>query len=591
MVGETGAEAEGGCVTPQPVGAGGSVIQAPTYTLIREACGLGLVTAALDESPRVGVDLETTGLNPRTDRIRLLSLATDRGTFVIDCFAVDPRPLFDQLAERELVLHNGVFDLGFLARLGFVPGAVRDTMLLSRLLYGTRGTSHKLGPCVERELGRSLDKTEQASDWCSALTPDQLAYAATDVDVLGPLHDALTAKVNDAGLADVADLEMRCLPAIVWLAGAGVAFDKDAWLALEAEADAEAFRLGKELDALAPPPPAPDLMGGGWNWDSPQQVKEAFAAAGCPMGDTTDETLARTGYPLAALLREYREARKRCTAFGKDWLKHVAEDGRVYASWNQLGAGSGRMSCSSPNMQQFPRGPYRRCVMAPPGRVLVKADYSQIELRIAAKVSGDKAMLEAYRAGLDLHTLTARRVLGKEEVTREDRQLAKSLNFGLLYGMAARGFQTYAQANYGLALTEPQAIKYRRAFFKAYPGLAAWHRRVKAAHAPETRTLSGRRRLLRHEDADTIRLNTPVQGTGADGLKLALALLWERRAQSPGAFPVLVVHDEIVVECDADRVEAVADWLRKAMVDAMAPMLGPVPVEVEVKSAPTWGGE
>jgi DNA polymerase-1 len=222
--------------------------------------------------------------------------------------------------------------------------------------------------------------------------------------------------------------------------------------------------------------------------------------------------------------------------------------------------------------------------------VLVKADYSQIELRIAAKLTGDKALLAAYQSGADLHTLTARSVLGKAEVAKQDRQLAKALNFGLLYGMGARGFRLYAKSNYSLDLTLAEAERYRGAFFKAYPGLTAWHRRVRAARTADTRTLAYRRRILDAKAPDTLRLNSPVQGTGADGLKEALGLLWERRAEVPGACPVLAVHDEIVVECDEAQAPAVGEWLRKAMVDGMAPLVAPVPVEVEVKAGRSWGG-
>jgi DNA polymerase-1 len=219
------------------------------------------------------------------------------------------------------------------------------------------------------------------------------------------------------------------------------------------------------------------------------------------------------------------------------------------------------------------------------------ADYSQIELRIAAKVSGDEALLAAYRDGVDVHVLTAQRVIGAKQVTKEHRQLAKALNFGLLYGMGADGFRQYAKATYSVALTAGQAKESRAAFFKAYPGLAKWHQKVKRAHAVATRTLAGRWRRFETNDPDTYRLNSPVQGTGADGLKLALALLWERRADCPGAFPVLAVHDEIVVECDAGRSGEAAAWLKRAMLDGMAPLVDPVPVEVELKVAPTWAGD
>ena len=199
-------------------------------------------------------------------------------------------------------------------------------------------------------------------------------------------------------------------------------------------------------------------------------------------------------------------------------------------------------------------------------------------------------MIEAYRRGDDLHMLTARQLVGKDEVTKADRQLAKAVNFGLLYGMGARGFRIYARSKYGVELTEAQAQQYRAAFFAAYPALAAWHRKIgRTEKRPiETRTLAGRRVL--NVTGFNEKLNTPVQGTGADGLKQALGLLWERRGQCPGAVPVLVVHDEIVVECDAAQADAVAAWLKQAMLDGMASLVAPVPVEVEVQIAPTWGG-
>jgi len=155
--------------------------------------------------------------------------------------------------------------------------------------------------------------------------------------------------------------------------------------------------------------------------------------------------------------------------------------------------------------------------------------------------------------------------------------------------MGARGFRRYAKSEYRLNLTDQEAGVYRESFFRSYPGLATWHRRVRSRRTSETRTLAGRRRLLDDKTPDTHRLNTPVQGTGADGLKIALALLWKRRDRVPGAFPVLVVHDEIVVETDECQADSAAAWLKAAMLDAMAPLLDPVPVAVEIKIGRTWG--
>jgi DNA polymerase-1 len=564
------------------------------FTYVRDVNGLAAVRDAVRASASIGVDLETTGLDPRKDRPRLLSLATDRGTFLVDTFGVDPRHLFGPLADRTFVFHNGAFDLAFLAGLGFEPGKVKDTMLASQLLHGTRRPKgfHRLAQVAARELGRKLDKQLQKSDWSGELTREQLDYASLDVEALPPLLAALEKKLHAAGLDGVADIEHRCLPAVLWLARSGIAFDRAAWDALTVEADAEAFRLGKDLDDAAPAPPD-DRRGmfNGWNWDSAEQVKEAFAAAGVLLKSTDDEALAGVAHPMAGLLRSYRAAKKRSSTYGQKWLNHVASNGRVYAGWRQIGADSGRMSCSGPNLQNLPRDKcYRKCFVAPPGRVLVKADYSQIELRIAAKVSGDQAMLDAYRKGEDMHALTARRVLGTKTVTKEQRQLAKAVNFGLIYGMGAKGFRDYAKSNYGVKLTDAQAAEYRRTFFRTYPGLEKWHRAVKHRHVGETRTLAGRRRLLDVKDSDTLRLNSPVQGTGADGLKLAMALLWERRGQVSGAIPVLAVHDEIVVECDTGDVDAAKEWLREAMLDGMRDLLDPVPVKVELTAARTWGG-
>jgi DNA polymerase-1 len=559
--------------------------------LVREPAELAAVAVAIDESVRVGVDTETTGLDPRTDRVRLLSLATDRGTWLIDCFAVDPSRLWDVLAERPVVMHNGLFDLQFLRRLGFEPGAAHDTMILSRLLHGTRRPRgfHGLGACAARELGQSLDKAEQKSDWSAALTSQQLAYAALDAAVLLALYESLDARVREAGMARVAEIERRCLPAVAWLCESGVGFDPAAWADLAAGAQAKAGRLSQELDAAAPYRPGCLTPMSAWAWDSPAQVREAFALLGHDLETTDDDALAGVDHPLAGLVREYRSAQKLAATYGPGWAGDAIREGRIHAAWQQIGADSGRMACKEPNLQNLPRDRrYRGCFVAPPGRVLVKADYSQIELRIAAKVSGDRAMLDAYLAGQDLHALTCQRVLGVSEVTKGQRQLAKAINFGLLYGMGARGFRAYALAQYGLRLTEAEAGRYRDAFFGAYPGLRRWHRSI--ANPPiDTRTLAGRRRqgVKRY----TEKLNTPVQGSGADGLKLALALLWERRAECPGAFPVLVVHDEIVVECDAGQADAAEAWLRQAMLDGMAPLIDPVPVEVEVTAGQTWGGD
>jgi DNA polymerase-1 len=561
------------------------------------------VVADLKHADLIALDLETTGLDPRKDSIRLLSLATKDATYIVDCRSVEPAGLFPVLTEATVLAHNALFDLEFLSSLGFVPGEVADTMILSQLLHAgskveplKRGqTSHSLASVVKRELGLELDKTHQSDDWGSTLTPEMIEYAAKDVEVLLPLYEVLIAKIQEAGLTDVAEIEHRTLPAVVWMSSVGVPIDADGWREHARKAEADAACLKDELNALAPEHPE----GEAWNFGSPHQIRKAAKLLGIDLPDTRDETLALCAneHEFIATLRDYRKASKLASTYGAAWLENgYHRDGRIYASWRQLRAATGRMACDHPNLQNIPRGgPLRGYIRAPEGRIFVIADYSQIELRIAAKISGDTEMLSAYTEGRDLHTLTAQSFTGQEDISNENRKLAKAVNFGLLYGMGAQGLRSYALKSYGVEMSPEEATLYRRRFFETYPGLKRWHERERRAWLRgdiETRTLTDRRRT--NVEKLTDRLNAPVQGTAADGLKLTLALLWERRSECPGAVPILVCHDEIVVECDAEKAANAKAWLEGVMIESMDVVLNgtdvvDVPVEVEARIVRSWG--
>ncbi|ADH63242.1 DNA-directed DNA polymerase [Allomeiothermus silvanus DSM 9946] len=544
--------------------------------LITRPSDLEALPPRLMAAPVLGLDLETTGLDPHQDRPRLLSLSTERDTYLVDLFALPHalealRPLFEAKTGPVLVGHNLKFDLAFLLKAGLWPEG--------RRLWCT-GLAHQVIHARSRmpalaDLVPGLDKRLQTSDWSGPISEAQLAYAARDTQVLLPLYHQQQEESRRLGIGKVLEIESRALPAVAWMGLMGVPFNPERWLATAKEAELSAQEALKRLDWRT-------------NWDSPKQVLEALRRAGIELSDTREETLSRhREHPTVAALLAYREHRKRQSTYGAAWLENLHPlTGRIHPSWQQIGAESGRMSCSRPNLQQVPREPaYRACFQAPGGRVLIKADYSQIELRLAAQIAGEKRMLEAFEQGEDLHTLTARLVTGKAEPSREDRQLAKALNFGLLYGMGSEGLRTYARANYGLELSPQEAEALREAFFRAYPGLRAWHR-----HQPEgeveVRTLAGRRRVTGRY---TEKLNTPVQGSGADGLKLTLALLYESRQKAPGCFPVLAVHDEIVIEAPADGVSAAYAWLTRSMREGMEAILTKVPVLVEVGVCEDWG--
>jgi DNA polymerase-1 len=579
---------------------GGGVHSPPQHQLVNEAALVPLAAAIREAQGPVALDTETTGLDPARDRVRLLQLAVGDAVFLVDLFAFpDPRaalaPVLAALASKEVVGHNvTAFDLPFLARLGFAPERVFDTALASRVAYAGESADHDLASVVRRELGRELDKAAQRSDWSApVLTPTQLAYAAADVAVLLPLAAALRARAADRGVTPVADLEMACAVPVARMAARGVGFDPDPWAAL---ADAAADRkraLVAEMNALAPNPACLPGMEG-WNWDSTTaDVPRAFAALGITLDDTKEETLAGVDHPLARALLEYRGASKRANTYGRTWADAHVTDGRVYATWNPCQAKTGRMSCSRPNLQQVPRdAAYRRCFVARAGHVLVKCDFSQIELRIAAKVTGDTRMLAAYRSGEDLHALTAARFLGvaPDAVTKEARQMAKPVNFGAIYGLGPRSLRLKARAEYGKDMTEAEAKGFLDAFFREFAGVRVWHNRLKRQRATEVRTLGGRRVVVEPDQFHGAKANYVIQGTGGDGLKRALVLLWDRRAECPHAEPVLAVHDEVVLEVPKAGAERAKAWLERCMVDAMAPLIDPVPVEVESTVGRTWGG-
>jgi hypothetical protein len=302
------------------------------YTLILDADGLaGAVAAIGDHGGPVGLDTETTGLDTRKDRIRLIQLAVGDRTFVLDLFALGEPPLadlFDVLAQVEVIGHNLQFDLRMLVRHGFAPGRVYCTMLASLVLHnGQRNASggwldHGLTDVVEREIDLPLDKAEQRSDWSGKLTAAQFAYAAADAAVLIPLAEALRAKLAEAKLTDTAALEMRALPGVAW--SGPIAVDREGWLALASTAEAERDRLAVAMDAAAP---NPATLTADRNWNSGDEIKKAFRAAGVELDSTDDDTLAGVAHPLAELLRDYRVAQKRAGTYGRKWVDEHAPTG------------------------------------------------------------------------------------------------------------------------------------------------------------------------------------------------------------------------------------------------------------------------
>ncbi len=543
----------------------------------------------------VALDIETYGAdlrNPRRGDIRFLSLGLPcRVPWLIDLQATGYNlgPLGVILASTELVIHNARFDLGFLRHhCSLYARSVFCTLTASQLLSAGTWQSNSLGDVLRRYEIADLPKEHGSSDWGGVIFDDQLAYAAADVAYLHELRARLEDELYSAGLKEVWRLETQLIPVVVGMEAAGFAMDRQRLENIRVEHRLQAAELSGQVQAA---------LGGSFSPNSPEQLQKAFEAAGIRIKGTAEATLARLDHPAAGLTLQMRGADK-VAQQAQSLIDAIEADGRIHGQFDPTGTEAGRFAARNPNLQNVGRGELRECFVAPAGAVLVCADYSQIELRVAAALAGERRMIDAYKNGADLHRQTAALVLGKDEadVTKDDRQLAKAVNFGLLYGQSARGLVQYAKTSYGVEMTEGEAERIRERFFRAYQGLADWHtdtRHRAAKNLPETRTRLGRRRLMpQGEEYFWQRfsggLNTPVQGGAADGLKRALVILSQRLPQ--GATILSTVHDEIIIECPGDQAEAVSQLMEQSMSEAMAAIYPEVPIEALAHFGYTWAG-
>ena len=577
--------------------------------IITTAEQLATAIGPLSRMPMIAVDCETSGLDPLADDLLLLQLGDDRTQFVVDCRRVDLAPLAPLLAgPAPKVMHNGKFDYKFLAaRKGLFVGNVVDTMLVEMLLTnGVPRPSYSLRALAAALLGEDLPKEERTTfeGHAGDFTQAQIDYARRDVRVAYRVLLAQMPRLAAQGLERVAKLECGVVPAFGDMELAGVHVDRERWRAALAREETRRDDARRELDRVFAPWADRDLFGAVLiNYDSEEQVKAALAKAGVALDDTAEPTLRAVGHPAARALLDYREHQKAVTTYGESFLAHVhPKTGRVHPHFQQLGAESGRVSCRDPNLQNVKSGSeFRACFTAPEGRRIVTADYAGCELRIIAEASRDPVFLATFREGGDLHSIVATAMFGKpvsKTVHADLRQVAKAINFGLAYGMGSQGlaiqigatperaeelmnryFATYARIRDYLESSARQAIA--RGYSETFLGRKRYWTMPEDPDSPEGRRQMGR---IRRQAK-----NHPVQGTNADMIKLALIWLRERtRAQGLDARVVNMVHDELVVECDAGRARETADLVRETMVEAGRQFVHSVPIEVDVSIGDHW---
>jgi DNA polymerase I-like protein with 3'-5' exonuclease and polymerase domains len=564
----------------------------------------------------IGLDTETTDLDPYLSRLRLVQLATLDNVFIIDIdkFAdydlkrSDEFATFRQLlsAPRPIkIAHNSKFDAKFIKHnFGVDLGGLFDTLLASQLVSaGDIEERHGLEAIAGRYLNEAVDKTERLSNWEFELSEAQLQYAARDAAVLIPLREKLVEKIKANSLIECAKLEFECVTPVVDLELTGFYMEKARWLEQLAIVEERRAELANDLQEMLGEGAAQASLFGppraNINLDSQQQVSEALERLGIPLPDSTRnwklQPLALQ-YPVVAKLLEYRTMQKALTSYGQNMIEFInPKTGRLHADFRQIGAPTGRFACTNPNIQQVPHAvEYRRCFMGhPKGRQLIIADYSQIELRILAEFSGDQAFTDAFKSGADLHRVTAAQVFGvsEDQVTREQRDFAKRLNFGVVYGIGAQRFSMMT------GLGQPEAEDVLRKYFATYRRLDNYLKDSanRAVDEKQSRTASGRLVKFNFDPSDRQQIsmtqrngkNAPIQGTSADILKRALRLLNDELRSTSGKI-VNIIHDEIVVEVDEDEAKTVAAKVERGMCAAGEEYLHNVPVKVESQIACEW---
>jgi len=606
-------------------GAPGPSSEEADYELVLDDPALQRWLDRLENADIFAFDTETDSLNYMKARIVGVSMCVEPGKSAYVPLAHDYPGSPDQLdrdavlgrikplledADRKKVGHHLKYDAHVLLNHGIrLSGIEHDTMLESYVLDST-ATRHDMDSVAAKYLGIATTRYEDvAGKGARQLTFNQVPleqagpYAAEDADVTLRLHRELWPRLENTGrLAQVyREIEIPLVPILQSMERIGVLLDVDMLNRQSQELSQEMRRLEEEAHRAA---------GGPFNLGSPKQLQEIlFERLGLPVQrktpkgqpSTAEDVLGELAehHELPRLILAHRELAKLKSTYTDKLPNQVdPRTGRVHTSYHQAVAATGRLSSSDPNLQNIPiRTPegrrIRQAFIPEPGHVLVAADYSQIELRIMAHLSGDEGLISAFSKDADIHSATAAEVFGTvlEEVTPEQRRSAKAINFGLIYGMSAFGLARQ------LNVDRAAAQEYVDLYFERYPGVKAYmeETRTKAREEGFVETVFGRRLYLpeirarnpqRRQYAERSAINAPMQGTAADIIKRAMIAVdaW-RAVQATGTRLIMQVHDELVFEIPENEVDDVIPEVVSHMSGAARLS---VPLKVDVGRGVNW---
>ena len=573
----------------------------------------------------VAVDTETTSLDYMGAEIVGLSLSVEAGKAAYIPLAHDypgappqlPRDEvlarlegFLQDPDQQKVGHHLKYDAHIFARYGIKLAGMRFDSMLESYVLNSVATRHDMNSTARHYLGRETIHFEDiAGKGAKQLTFNQVdletaaPYAAEDADITLQLHEKLWAELGKIeSLRSVyEDIEQPLMPVLLAMEETGVLIDRE----MLASQSKELAQKMQELEAQAH-----ELAGGPFNVGSPKQLQQILfeqlelpVMRKTPKGQpsTAEDVLIELAhdYDLPRVILDYRSVSKlKSTYTDKLPLQISNNTGRVHTSYHQAVAATGRLSSTDPNLQNIPiRTPegrrIRQAFIAPAGYVLLAADYSQIELRIMAHLSGDEGLQNAFANEQDIHRATAAEVfdVALDAVTSDQRRSAKVINFGLLYGMSAFGLAKQ------LDVTRGEAQEYINLYFDRYPGVNAYMDgiREKASEQGYVETMFGRRLYLpeinarnvqRRQYAERSAINGPMQGTAADIIKRAMITMqhW-LTASRIDARMIMQVHDELVFEVATSQTDSVRDKVVELMCNAAKLS---VPIQVDVGVGANW---
>ncbi|MFA7087855.1 MAG: DNA polymerase I [Patescibacteria group bacterium] len=562
------------------------------------------------------IDTETSELDPLKAKLIGISFSWKEGEAYFILSTKERLALLKPILENEKIKkcgHNLKFDWRVLKAQGIETSGIEfDTMIASYLLNpGNR--QHDLDSLAFTELGyEKISKRDLADSQPTQLTlnftsidPEKLSlYSCEDADFTNRLTKKLKKKIKEEELDKVANkIELPLIPVLGGMENAGIKIEKKSLEKLNAMVGKKLLDLEKAIYKNA---------GSKFNINSPKQLAEIlFINLEIP-SDNIKKT--KTGFstaedelnkiknlhPLIGIIQDYRELNKLQTTYLNGLPKEINPiTGRIHSNFNQTITATGRLSSANPNLQNIPARTeegrkIREAFIAEKGFRLVGFDYSQIELRLAAHMSGDKKMITAFNSGKDIHSATAAEINGipLAEVTKTMRQEAKAVNFGIIYGQGPHGLSQNAGISYA------QASDFIKKYFIAYPGIKKMMNNsiTEAKKHGYTSTLFGRKRPLPEIDssmpmvrksAERMAINTPIQGTAADLIKMAMIKISEKIKNQENEIRLLLqVHDELIFEIKEDKIKNYAPLIKEIMENILKLR---VPILVDENIGDNWG--